>query len=270
MILADSHTHSLYSPDAYPTPSEMCAAAAEAGVSAFALTDHYDIDCILLGLCPDYDADAARHAIEKAAKEYAGKVEIVRGIELGGAATCPDEAKAFLKKHAFDFVIGSLHNLPGVPDYYYMQFTEMPQVQIEYWFRRGLIHLCKTAKFPGIHTIGHLLYPVRYITRSGRALELSHFEAEFRALFEVMRDYGVAMELNTKGVRTGGESWDQEEYVLRLWYDVGGRRVTCGSDAHNAAEIGASIEDAYAHLRAIGFNDVIVPAYGGPKTVPIV
>ncbi len=269
MILADSHTHSRYSFDGNPTPGEMCAAAVKAGVSVFAVTDHYDVDYILAGLYPGYDAVNARREMEAAAAEYAGQTELVRGIELGQPDLCPKEAKAFLGKHAFDFVIGSCHNLPGVPDFYFLRFDDMPENQIKYLFRQSLLQLQNTARFDGIHTIAHPIYPLRYIVRGGRTLDLQEFEADFRALFSVMLDTGAALEFNMKGIRSGEETWASEEYVFRLWYDCGGRRVTCGSDAHRAEEIGVMIPDACAHLSAIGFSEVLIPASGGPRTVPI-
>lgn len=268
-MLADSHTHSTYSFDGHASIVEMCAAAAERGVTSLAVTDHYDIDGILDGFFPDYDGIAARRDIEAAALQYAGKVELVRGIELGQPDLRPDEARAFLKKHDFEFVIGSCHNLARVPDFYFINFTEMPEPLMKDLFRRSLCQLENTARIHGIHTIAHLLYPARYMARSGRTLCLSDFEEDFRRLFHVMRENGLAMEANLKGIRTGEVQWEQEEYILRLWYDCGGRRVTCGSDAHRAQEIGDGIAKAYGHLRTAGFDTVCVPGKGGLREYPL-
>lgn len=268
-MLADSHTHSVYSFDGHAAISEMCAAAAERGVTSLAVTDHYDIDGVLDGFFPDYDGTAARREIEAAAQQYAGKVELVRGIELGQPDLRPDEARAFLRRNAFDFVIGSCHNLPNVPDFYFINFTEMPEPLMANLFRRSLLQLQDTARFEGIHTIAHLLYPTRYMARSGRGLCLGDFEEDFRRLFHVMRENGLAMETNLKGIRAGEVQWKQEEYILRLWYDCGGRHVTCGSDAHRAQEIGSGIAEAYGHLRAVGFDTVCVPGKGGLRECPL-
>ena len=268
-MLADSHTHSVYSFDGHATVFEMCAAAAERGVTSLSVTDHYDIDGVLDGFFPDYDDAAARRDIEAAARQFAAQVELVRGIELGQPNLCPDEARAFLRRHAFDFVIGSCHNLPGVPDFYFMNFTEMPEPLMADLFRRSLRQLTDTARFSGIHTIAHPLYPTRYMARGGRSVCLSDFEEDFRALFYVMRENGLAMETNLKGIRAGELKWEQEEYILRLWYDCGGRRVTCGTDAHRTQEIGVGLEEAYRHLRAAGFSSVCVPGTGGLSERPL-
>ncbi len=269
LFLADSHTHSVYSFDGKNTPLEMCAAAKQNGVSAFAVTDHVDIDCILDGLYPPYDACVSRRAIEAAASQYAGQVEIIRGIELGQPSLRPEESRLFLKENRFDFVIGSCHNLDGVPDFYFMRFEGMPEAQMISLFRRSIAQLKKTAAMDGIHTIAHPLYPLRYMARSGRSLSLSLFETDFCELFSVMLDSGVALELNMKAIRCGEEPWEWEDTLLRLWRDCGGRRVTCGTDAHKASDIGTLIAEGYEHLRAAGFESVLVPAVGGAREIPL-
>ncbi len=268
-MLADSHTHSIYSFDGHAAIAEMCAAAAQQGITSLAITDHYDIDGVLDGFFPDYDDAAARRDIDEAAQQYAGRVDLVRGIELGQPDLRPDEARAFLHKHGFDFVIGSCHNLPNVPDFYFIHFTEMPDPLMKDLFRRSLRQLANTARFDGIHTIAHPLYPTRYMARGGRKVCLDEFEEDFRRLFAVMRENGLAMETNLKGIRAGEQQWEQEEYILRLWYDCGGRRVTCGTDAHRAGEIGTGIAEAYEHLRATGFTSVCIPGAGGLQECPL-
>ena len=269
MFTADSHTHSVYSFDGHNTPHEMCVSAIQSGVQAFAITDHVDLDCILAGIYPAYDAVGARRAIEDAAAQYAGQVSLVYGVELGQPSLCPDEARAFLAENPFDFVIGSCHNLCGVPDFYFIRFEGKTEAQMASLFRRSLAQLTETAAFPGIHTIAHPIYPFRYMARSGRSLPLDAFEKELRLLFRVMRESGVAMELNVKAIRTGEEPWALEDQLLKMWYAEGGRTVTCGTDAHKASDVGGMIAEGYAHLRAAGFTSVLVPAVGGPREIPL-
>ena len=269
MLYADSHTHSIYSFDGHASVFDMCASAVEAGVSVLAVTDHYDIDGILDGLYPDYDADAARRETEAAAEQYAGQSTLVRGIELGQPTLRPEEARDFLSRNGFDFVIGSCHNLPAVPDFYFMNFKEMPDALMKSLFRRSLSQLQDTARFDGVHTVAHPLYPTRYMAQSGRSVDLSEFEEDFRRLFHIAKETGKAVELNTKGIRAGEQKWEEEEYMLRLWYDCGGRRVTCGTDAHRPHEIGTQLAEAYARIRAIGFTHIAVPCETGLKDVPL-
>lgn len=269
MFYADSHTHSVYSFDGRASVFDMCASAVEAGVSVLAVTDHYDIDGILDGLYPGYDADAARREIEAAAEQYAGRLTLVRGIELGQPTLRPEESRAFLARQGFEFVIGSCHNLPAVPDFYFMNFREMPDALVKSLFCRFLSQLQDTARFEGVHTVAHPLYPTRYMAQGGRGVNLAEYEEDFRRLFHAAKETGKAVELNLKGIRAGEQKWEEEEYMLRLWYDCGGRRVTCGTDAHRPHEIGTRLAEAYVRIRAIGFDSICVPCRDGLREVPL-
>ena len=268
-MLFDTHTHSSYSFDGHHTPRQLCAAAEQAGIAAFVITDHYDIDGILDGFYPDYDAGAARAAIDEANEEFAGRVRVWRGIELGQPAARVREAKEFLARHCFDFVIASCHNLQNVPDFYFFDYTAMPMALAEDLYRRMLTELCGHAAIPGIHTVAHLSYPLRYMAKAGKRMELDRFEADFRRLFAVMKENGAALELNTKGLWTGGIDADTERFILRLWRDCGGRRVTLGSDAHRAAEMGNGLAEGCALLWETGFDLLTFPADGGLTQIQI-
>lgn len=268
-MVLDAHTHSVYSFDGHDTPMQLCAAAESAGVASFVITDHYDIDGVLDGFYPDYDMETARSAIDAANGAFAGRVRVWRGIELGQPALRPAEAKDFLSRGRFDFVIASCHNLSGVPDFYFLDYTAMPMPLAEDLYRRMLSELCAHAAIPGVHTVAHLSYPLRYMAKAGKRLPPARLETEFRRLFAVMRENGVALELNTKGLWTGGIDAETERYILRLWYDCGGRDVTLGSDAHRATEIGNGLDEGRNLLRACGFSSVLFPTENGVAPLPL-
>ena len=131
-MLADSHAHSQYSFDGpgASTVDAICAEYIEKGFSLAALTDHYDVDYIEDGLYSPYDVDAARRDYEDACEKYAGRFDLIWGIELGQAPFRADSARRFVAEHGFEFVIGSIHNLDMCPDFYYMDFSKMPDEMI--------------------------------------------------------------------------------------------------------------------------------------------
>ncbi len=263
-MFSDTHTHSIYSFDGHAQPEEMCEAAIRAGVPAFAVTDHYDIDGILAGYYPPFDAAGVRRALERAREKYAGRVRLVRGIELGQAWLYPDEARAFLCEQRFEFVIGSCHNLEGVPDFSFLNYTHMPDALISQLFSRMIAALTKCAAFPGVSVIAHPLYPLRYILRCGRDLPLESFEEPFRELFSVMRENGAALEMNLRGILMGYTDAETEGWIMRLWRDAGGRGVTLASDAHRPEDIGAGQDIGAQILRDAGFTRVVFPGVDGP------
>ncbi len=60
--------------------------------------------------------DAYFVEMQKLQEEYAGKLDIRIGIELGLRTYLKDYYEELTKKYPFDFVIGSVHNVPYKKD----------------------------------------------------------------------------------------------------------------------------------------------------------
>lgn len=119
MILCDTHTHTRFSFDGAPdsTPDALCRRALEIGLTDLCITDHCDVNGEAEGIYTHYDADAAWDAMTEVQEKYRGRLYISRGLELGNATQYPEIARSVLTRHPYEFVIGSLHNLCGVPDF---------------------------------------------------------------------------------------------------------------------------------------------------------
>ena len=268
MILCDSHTHSNFSFDATESMEELCISAIEKGVSCIALTDHCDIDCVLDGLYPAYDWDAARTEFDRCRSIYGDRLEMVFGIEFGQGHLRQKEALNFMEKYGVEFVISSIHNLDRVPDYIFLNYEEIPQPMIDHLYERYVRELSLAARFPGAHTLAHITYPARYIYRDGRDIDITRFYDLYRELFEVMKECGIALELNTSGIRKG-YGMSPDEGLLRLYRQCGGELVSCGSDTHIFGDVGADVADCVELLSSIGFRYLTGPTIGGAKQVLI-
>lgn len=268
MILCDSHLHSEFSFDSECTLDAICREYIEKGFSVFALTDHYDIDGVEDGLYPPYLAKEARCAFEAAAAKYAGSITPVWGIELGQPQLRPESARRFIRENNFEFVIGSIHNLELCPDFYFLNFSNMPDEMIHRLYSRYVGALIEAASFESIHTLAHITYPMRYIHRDGRDLDIREFYDSYRRLFHILIENGTALEVNTGKVRAGYVTSPDVD-LIRLYRDCGGRRVTVGSDAHRAGDYGADIETGIKLLRNEGFSELVIPSHTGTETIAI-
>lgn len=266
MRLFDSHLHTSYSFDSDAPAELMCAGYARLGFEGIAVTDHYDIDGIEDGYYADVDLRKRRRELEALRERYAGNLDIVCGIELGQPHLRSESAKRFLEHENFGFVIASVHNIRLTPDFIFINYPAAPDELIESLYRRYVVELAQAAAFPGADALAHITYPLRYIHRDGRDLDLSHFYGEYRKLFHVMTESGVALELNTSGLRKGDGTSPTEE-LLALYRDCGGTLVSCGSDAHLVSDCGADIENGYEMLRRAGFTSLRVP--GATKEIPL-
>ena len=105
----DLHMHTEYSVDAAQaqTPLQKAQACLDAGLEIIGITDHLDY-YHRRGPSENRDVEACLRDIRAAKQAFAGRLEVLVGIEIGQIHADPS-ADAFLRSHALDMVIGSLH-----------------------------------------------------------------------------------------------------------------------------------------------------------------
>ncbi len=260
MFLCDYHTHTRFSFDGAPeaTHDALCRRALELGLSDIAFTDHCDVNGEVEGIYAPYRADEAFDAMQAVKEKYKGRLHVVCGIELGNATQYPTEAAAVLAAHPYDFVIGSLHNLRGVPDFSFLRYEPMTDAHIASLFDRALDETMEMAEqTEGLTALGHITYMHRYVTAAQRKLDFQAFSDKLRHLYRILIDRDIALELNVSTLWKGlGISMPTLE-LLKLYADCGGRLVTIGSDAHTPESLGRDIRKGYALLRTVGIDRVL-------------
>ena len=265
----DLHCHTEFSFDSETPIKELCESAINKGISHLAITDHCDLDCILEGLYEPYLADKAKDAILEAKDLYKDKLDIIYGIELGGAHAVPIEAERLVKEQGFDFVLGSLHNLKGVPDFFFMDYSDMTDGLIKSLVRRNIAELKEIAQLPFINSVAHVTYPLRYMRMANRLPELNQFNDQMAELFEIIIKTEKALEVNTSPYRKGIADTMPERCFLEMYKAMGGTRITIGSDAHTADGVGDGINETMNMLLQIGFDSITVYDSMGEKQIPI-
>lgn len=265
MYIHDSHIHTKYSFDAAPDGSgeidRIVKTAIERGIHEISLCDHYDIDGILDGIYPTYDADNAKIEIRAAKEKYSDKIRINYGIELGQAHVYPDEAKTFLDKYQFDFVIASLHNMRSYPDFYFLKYDMMTPEYINYLVKRNISELCELVDFGNFSTLAHITYIQRYLTVCGIKFDFAPYYDEISKLYAKLVSNKKALEINTSGLRRGDITMPGIE-LISLYKECGGELITIGSDAHTSEDVGKGIEETAKVLRELGFKSQTVARDG--------
>ena len=271
MTLCDYHTHTSFSFDGAPdsTPDSLCRRALEIGLTDLCITDHCDVNGEAEGIYDPYQADAAWEAMTAAQEKYRGRLYLTRGIELGNASQYPEVARAVLARHPYEFVIGSLHNLRGVPDFAMLKFEEMTPALVAQLFDRALDETAEMTRFPGLSTLGHLTYIHRYITLAGQAFDFKPYYEKIQAIFRLLMERDMALELNVSTLWRGLGIGMPTLELLKLYADCGGRLVTIGSDAHCPANLGRAIRKGYALLAAAGLPHVTVIREGQRVELPV-
>lgn len=252
----DLHCHSRFSFDSTADIEKICLTAIGRGIERIAITDHCDLDCITDGFYDAYRADEARREILALKSKYADRLDLIYGIELGGAHVLPKDAYKLVCDSGAEFVLGALHNLRDVPDFYFMNYSEMPDALLHSLMSRNVMELCEIARLPFVHSLAHVTYPYRYMRSCGRKLDLTKHYEEFSELFKLIIETGKALEVNTSPYRTGWKITLPDADLLRLYFSLGGRCITVGSDAHSPEDIGDGVDEALLMLSDIGFESV--------------
>ncbi len=265
MFLCDYHTHTHYSFDgaSHATHDAMCRRALEVGLSDIAFTDHCDINGEVEGLYAPLRADQAFAEMQTVKEKYKGRLNVICGIELGNATQYPAEAAAVLAAHPYDFVIGSLHNLRGVPDFSMLKYGMMTESHIASLFNRALDEtIDMVSHTDGLTTVGHITYMHRYVTLAQKKLDFKPFYDKLTRLYRILIDRDIALELNVSTLWKGlGISMPTME-LLKLYRDCGGQLITIGSDAHAPENLGRDIRKGYALLRTVGIDRVRIVRNG--------
>ena len=271
MLLSDFHVHSDVSADCRAPMWEMVQAEAAAGMDVICFTNH----CDLLHAQDETPNEQCRaitgESVEKLhemQREHSLPIEVRLGIELAEGHRDPALAAELAADPALDFVLGSLHIIPGYGDLYYQTYTSAEQC--DFFFDRYLDELLLLAPLDFYDVLAHLGYARRYMWRAGvdAAMTLARFGDKIEGVLRAVVDKGKGVEINCSGIRDGCGPFPSEE-ILRLYRSLGGEIVTVGSDAHTPGSAAKGVRQGFEVLRACGFDYVTVFRQRKPEWIKI-
>ncbi len=254
--IMDLHTHTDNSFDGNHSAMRMCESAQAKGLRAIAFTDHIEIDFFKQN---NFDRTASQSYFEvaKARSAFRGRLLVCEGIELGQATYDSDTAEALLKQYNYDIVIGSIHNLRGMLDFWYLKYEDYDDDGIDKLLREYFDELITLAEWGKFDTMAHITYPLRYICgEHGRTVDITKYSEQIDTILETLAKNDKALEINTSGLRQKlGVTMPDESYVKRF-KELGGKYITIGSDAHFSEHIGAGIDVGMDIALRCGFDSV--------------
>ena len=270
-IIADMHVHSGHSNDSTCPMEDMVQAQIARGTKIMAFTDHFhiihypefDIFKPITGSC----AEAA-----ELAKKYEDQCLILTGVEVGERMWYPEAWDKMKEMCRYDVVIGSVHLVrhPGYEDYYSrMKFSEMPIDEIYAYMDHYFDDMMEMIETLDFDILAHLTCPLRYITGYHHVeIDLSVFEEKITKILARVIEKNIAFEVNTSSYDIL-DDWMPTKEIVRKYYEMGGRMVTLGSDAHVTKNASMHFEKAIVDLKEIGFTDIYYYKDRKPHTLSI-
>ncbi len=265
-FISDSHIHSENSFDGNDSVMMLCEQAVSLGLYSITITDHCECNEYFKGNIHDSIQNSILN-IAKARAYYSGKINIYSGIELGQATQDPSAAQDALSLCDYDFVLGSLHNLKGMRDFYFLEYTEKNITSLLDCYFTELYELVTDDQFD---SLAHITYPLRYIAESSiQGFKLDLWQKQIDAVLSLLVKNDKALEINTSGLRQKIGKTLPDAAVLNRFRELGGRYITIGSDAHRWGDIASGIEDGLKLALECGFTHFTVFSQRKPRLLPI-
>ena len=193
----DSHTHSDNSSDAHHSVMFMCEKAVEKEIPGICITDHCELRTFEEG---QYEMRITQSVFEvqKARRVFNGKLAVMAGIELSDVLYDPALTSSILERFPFDMVMVSQHNTLSGEDIYYSDFGAWSSGDIDRLLEEYFTYLIKAAQLNQFDVIGHLTYPLRYITGKHKIrVDLRRYDDKIEEILRLTAQNGRAIEINT-------------------------------------------------------------------------
>ena len=278
-MLTDLHTHTHHSYDAASdTVAERIHAAKERGLCVMAVTDHVELNRFYPA--DDYGAQETevfpynfRAAFEGslaetcAAQADCRDTVLLCGCEFGQIPQTPALAKRLYADPRLDLVIGSVHELPGKADFYFLDYEHEDIPALIHAYFDEVLRLAQTDCYD---ILAHLTYGLRYLpNRAG--FDLTPYYPQIDAIFDTLIAKGKALELNGSGLKyTDAPYTDPDVSLVCRYRRRGGTLLTLATDAHETRYLGYGMDTLEQAAKDAGFDKLTYFVRHEPRFLPLI
>ena len=252
MIPHDYHIHTTFSCDGKSSMWDMCQAAIARSIPEIGFTDHFDLSP--RESCRDwFKPEPWWSEIQSCRSRLDGQLSLRAGIEAGEPHLYPEELRQTLATGEFDYVLGSLHfiGLQTIFDDTY--FQDHPADEVFPLYFEELELMTRTGEFD---ILAHLDILARVAKPIYGDYVPRRYEACIRPVLHNCIERGIAIEVNAGALRKDAHILLPDLDILRWYAEMGGERVTLGSDAHRSEQVGMDLEMALDAVCQAGFKSL--------------
>lgn len=262
-MLVDYHVHTEFSDDSIYPMEKVVKNAIQMHLDEICFTDHVDY-----GIKEDWDSGKEikyRHGepfanvdypkymaeIKRMQALYGDKITIKVGMEFGVQMHTIPQFESLYHKYPFDFIILSIHQVEDKE--FWTQDFQKGRTQKEYNERYYEEMLQVIQHYQNYSVLGHLDLIARYDKLGLYPFENVRLYIE-TILKKIIAD-GKGIEVNTSSYRYGLTDSTPSQTILKLYYELGGKIITIGSDSHKVGHLGTYIKETQELLKSIGFRE---------------
>ncbi|MFL5749709.1 MAG: histidinol-phosphatase HisJ family protein [Chloroflexota bacterium] len=252
----DGHLHTDLSPDSAVPIDAYAAQAVERGIAEICITDHVDFE-------PGAPAYAyvpfeVRERIVREAAERWGPdgVAIRFGVEITYDSRHEAAIRDHLRRHPYDFVIGSVHVYDDSPFHAsrvaaWTQGRPLAEIVAPYFDE--VLAAIRSGLFD---TLGHLDFVKRYLMPHVTPADFAAAPELYEPLLRALVDNGTALEINTSGLRQTPRETYPSPAIVERFRVLRGTAVSVGSDAHTEGAFTSGLEAGYRVAATAGVREL--------------
>ena len=266
----DGHLHTDLSPDSNVPIDAYAAQAVERRIAELAITDHVDFEPGAPAYAFVPFAERERVAREAAARWAERGVTIRFGVEITWDRRYEADIRDHLRRHAYDYVIGSVHVYRGSPYHAdrvagWTAGRSLAEIVAPYFDE--VLAAIRSGLFT---TIGHLDFVKRYLVPHVLPEQLAAAPELYEPLRHALVETGTALEVNTSGLRQEARETYPAGPVVERFRVLGGTAVSAGSDAHRRDAFASGLDAGYRVVAAAGLRELAVRrgGEGAPIALP--
>jgi histidinol-phosphatase (PHP family) len=251
MTLIDYHVHTDNSFDCKIPMVEMCGTALDMGISEVAFTDHFNNHLLDIDL-GYYSADRFFDDVTYCRSQFP-QLTIRAGIEVGEPHRWGKRIRRVVENYPYDVVLGSLHWIGNnnMFDANYFRARTPEQAYTEYF-----TELSQMIRTGGFDIVAHVDVFKRVSCEVYGKFDVRECEEALRNVWQACIDTQTTIEINTKGIRSSVRQFHPTTEALRWYVEMGGERLTLGSDAHHPDSLAGSFDLARQSAREAGIKRI--------------
>lgn len=244
-MLSDYHMHTSFSSDSTFKMEDEIKIAIQRGLNEICFTEHIDHMNHNDANLEDY-----RKEYERCKQKYSNAIVLKWGIEFGIQKHTIHQFQKDFDSHEFDFVIMSCHQIDDLYIYNQQFQKGKTQQEINELYYREILECVKN--YHDYSVVGHL----DAIKRDDPYGEYDDEKvmAIIKEILMIVIQENKGIEINTSNVRYGLSDSTPSRKILTLYYELGGRILTIGSDSHKEEHVGYNLIEAKKMAKEIGFT----------------
>ena len=258
-LLHDQHLHSSFSNDSEEDLRNYFIEADKLKIPYIMTCEHLDFATFDgTNWIPDFD-NLIKYQNELK-KEFPNITPLL-GLELGYKKDYLDDTKALIEKYDFDLIQLSIHD-GKYGDFYFPSTFQNKEIEVmNYYF--DLMEDALT-NFRDFDSLSHIDFGFKTIVQINPKYKFNMFEDRIKRILKMLVKLDKPLEVNSKVNEVLNNIYiendsnyhydDHLRYLLSLYKECGGTKLTLSSDAHKAYKYRLDFDKHIKTIKEMGFN----------------